>query len=102
MPNALAPPANANPTVHAISPDVAGPAFPATGDGDPAARLAALRHLYSHYTAYLAGGQDFERIPRLNSDPAIQEIERAWHAARESRLDPASLPTSVQEFSEWF
>ncbi len=102
MPNALAPPANAIPAMRAINPDVVGRAFPATGEGDPAARLEALRHLHSHYMAYLAGGQDFERIPRLNTDPGIQEIERAWHAARESRLDPASLPESVEEFSEWF
>jgi hypothetical protein len=106
MPNTLAPHAevgSATDTVSLdISPDVVERAFPATGDGDSTARLEALRRLHSHYTAYLAGGQEFERIPQLNTDPGIRKIERAWHAALESRLDPTSLPESVDEFSEWF
>jgi hypothetical protein len=90
------------PATPAINPEAVTHAFPTTGHGDSAARLQVLQHLHSHYVAYLAGGQEFERIPRLNTDPEIQEIERAWQAARESQLDPVSLPDSVEDFGEWF
>ncbi len=83
-------------------PDVIERAFPTAGDGDPASQLDVLRHLHAYYTAYLAGAQDFERVPCLNTDPQIREIERAWHTSRESRVDLARLPRSVDEFQEWF
>jgi Iron-containing redox enzyme len=82
--------------------DLVGRAFPSGGEGEPAARLEVLRHLHGYYSAYLAGAQDFERIPHLNTDPAIREIERAWHAAAESRIDLADLPGSADEFRDWF
>lgn len=77
-------------------------AFPLAGPNDSAARLEILRTLHSYYAAYLADAREFDHIPRLNTDPEICEIERAWLASREARVDQARLPLSTAEFRGWF
>ncbi|MGI5170143.1 iron-containing redox enzyme family protein [Spirillospora sp. CA-253888] len=78
--------------------------FPA-GPGavpDEAVRLRLLRRLHAHYVAYLAGPEDFAAIPRLNTDPEIAAIERAWLGREEALASRRELPRTAEEFHPWF
>ena len=78
-------------------------AFPHDGaTPDLGQRLALARRLQQHYSAYLAGAETFENIPRLNSDPQIAAIERAWLAWEDDQVDSSQLPDSAAEFADWF
>ncbi|MBW8486810.1 iron-containing redox enzyme family protein [Actinomadura parmotrematis] len=75
---------------------------PAGTAPDEEARLRLLRRLHAHYVAYLAGPADFAAIPRLNTDPEIGAIERAWLGAEEEIAGRAELPRTAAEFHPWF
>ncbi|MGW8703193.1 iron-containing redox enzyme family protein [Streptomyces eurythermus] len=69
---------------------------------DEAVRLGLLRRLHSHYVAYMAGPEDYARIPRLNTDPEIGAIERAWLGWEDVRVSRVALPSTPKEFHDWF
>ncbi len=77
-------------------------AFPQQGTPDRAVRLRLLRRLHAHYVSYMAGPEEFHRIPRLNADPEIHEIEESWLAWEDSQADAAALPATGAEFRDWF
>jgi hypothetical protein len=78
-------------------------AFPHDGSApDQAARLVLARRLQRHYSAYLAGAEAFEAIPRLNADPRIAAIEQAWLRWENAQVDPSQLPETAAEFADWF
>jgi len=77
-------------------------AFPESGTPDPDARLELIKGLHAHYVAYMAGPEDFGRIPGLNLDGRIRSIEREWLRWQDAQVDPTTLPTTAVEFKEWF
>jgi hypothetical protein len=78
-------------------------AFPADGTiPERTARLALMRQLHTHYTAYLGGAQEFAEVPRLNCDPRIAEIEDAWLRWEDAQVDEERLPRSAGEMAVWF
>ena len=77
-------------------------AFPSEGSYDRDVRLELLRRLHAHYVAYMAGPENFAAIPRLNQDPQIAAIERAWLSWEDSQVDLDSLPKTGEEFRDWF
>lgn len=78
-------------------------AFPADGSApDPAVRLALMKRLHGHYTAYLGGAAAFQEVPRLNADPWVTAVEDAWLAWEDARVDTSLLPRSADGLAEWF
>lgn len=78
-------------------------AFPHDGSApDLAIRLRLARRLHEHYSAYLAGADSFENIPRLNDDSQIAAIEHEWLRWEDAQVDTAQLPASAAEFRDWF
>jgi hypothetical protein len=78
-------------------------AFPTDGRApDRATRLGLARRLQGYYSAYLAGAEAFEGIPRLNEDPQIAAIEQAWLGWEDAQVDPGLLPEKAGEFADWF
>jgi len=78
-------------------------AFPHDGAApDLGQRLALARRLQQHYSAYLAGAEAFEDIPRLNEDPQIAAIEQAWLRWEDAQVDTSKLPERAAEFADWF
>lgn len=78
-------------------------AFPGAGaEADTTARLALMRGLHSHYTAYLGGAHTFRQVPRLNADPAVAAVEDAWLAWEDAQVDEALLPQSADGLADWF
>jgi hypothetical protein len=78
-------------------------AFPHDGGTpDRGQRLVLARRLQGYYSAYLAGAEAFEDIPRLNEDPQIAAIEQAWLDWEDGQVDPGLLPEKAGEFADWF
>ncbi len=78
-------------------------AFPADNLApDQVARLTIMHRIHQHYTAYLGGAQDFEVVPRLNSDSEIAALEQAWLRWEDAQVDPRRLPTSADRLASWF
>jgi hypothetical protein len=78
-------------------------AYPQDGTApDREQRLALARRLQGYYSAYLAGAEAFEAIPRLNEDPQVAAIEQAWLDWEDAQVDPNLLPASAAEFADWF
>lgn len=65
-------------------------------------RLALMRRLHQHYTAYLGCPTTFERMPRLNADPRIIQIEEEWCLWEDAQVDTGRLPAGPAEFEDWF
>ncbi|MFD4010143.1 iron-containing redox enzyme family protein [Streptomyces albidoflavus] len=89
------------PTVPALSKQLDS-AFPLAGLPDPGTREALLGRLHQHYVSYMAGPEDFARIPRLNADPDIRAIEERWLDWEDAQVDLGDLPQTGAAFRDWF
>jgi hypothetical protein len=86
-----------------ITDDLLEAAFPPDASApDMVVRLDLFRRLHRYYTDYLGAPHEFQRIPRLNTDPEIVRLEHAWLRWEDAQVDPARLPSSAAEFAEWF
>ncbi|WP_050580926.1 iron-containing redox enzyme family protein [Salinispora cortesiana] len=86
-----------------ITDDDIAAAFPPNGTTpDDDVRLALMKQLQSHYTAYLAGAEGFQLVPRLNADPRIVRLEDEWLRWEDAQVDAGQLPSTAAEFTDWF
>ncbi len=72
------------------------------GTPDRGQRLLLARRLQGFYSAYLAGAEAFESVPRLNCDPQVAAIEQAWLDWEDAQVEPGLLPEKAGEFADWF
>ena len=87
----------------AITGDVLALAFPEDGSApDTEVRLRLFRRLHRYYTDYLGSPGDFQRIPRINTDPEIVSLERAWLRWEDAQVDESRLPSDPGGFAQWF
>jgi hypothetical protein len=77
-------------------------AVPVEGNALEAVRQDLFRTLHAQYAAYLSPPEDFQRIPRLNADPAIARLEQTWLDWEDAQVDEARLPRTAAEFPDWF